>query len=82
MIDFDATSNFMTKAFVKRKEYFTQKKFDVYNLIIVDKNLLFNKNKKVNRETRSLLIAIQQHHEKLIFNIVRIIIYNIVLEML
>ncbi len=58
MIDFDATSNFMTKAFVKRKEYFTQKKFDVYNLIIVDKNLLFNKNKKVNRETRSLLIAI------------------------
>jgi mRNA-degrading endonuclease HigB of HigAB toxin-antitoxin module len=58
MIDFDATSNFMTRAFIKRKEYFTRKKFNAYNLIIVDENSLLNENERVNRETKSLLIAI------------------------
>jgi len=58
MVDFDATSNFMARAFVKREEYFTQKKSNAYNLIIVDKNPLLNKNKKVNKKTKSLSIAI------------------------
>jgi hypothetical protein len=58
MIDFDATSNFITRALVKRKEYFIRKKSNAYNLIIVDRNSLFNKNEKVNKETKSLLIAI------------------------
>ncbi len=31
---------------------------DAYNLIIVDRNPLLNKNEKVNKEIRSLLIAI------------------------
>ena len=81
MINFDATSNFMIRALVEREEYFTQKKSNAYNLMIVDGNSLFNRNEKVNKETKSLLIAIQQHHKKLIFNIVRIITYNIVLKM-
>ncbi len=58
IIDFNAIDNFITKALVERKEYFTQKKFDAYNLIIVDKNLLFARNKKVNKETKLLSIAI------------------------
>ncbi len=58
MINSNAINNFIIKAFVKRKEYFTQKKSNAYNLIIVDKNLLFNENKKVNKETKLLLIAI------------------------
>ncbi len=81
MINSSAISNFIIKAFVKRKEYSTQKKSNAYNLIIVNENLLFNKNEKMNKETKLLLIAIQQHYEKLIFNIMKIIIYNIVLEM-
>ncbi len=81
IIDFDTIDNFIIKAFVKREEYSIEKKLEVYNLIIVDKNLLFDKNKKVNKKTKLLLIAIQQHHEKLIFNIVKIVIYNIVLKM-
>jgi len=48
--------------------------------MIINKNLLFAKNKKVNKETKLLSIVIQQHYEKLIFNIVEIIIYNIILE--
>ncbi len=43
---------------MKRKKYFIRKKFDVYNLVIINKNLLFAKNKKVNKETKLLLIAI------------------------
>jgi hypothetical protein len=58
MIDSDATSNFMIRALVKKKDYSTQKKPDAYNLIIVDKNSLLNKNEKVNKETKLLLIAI------------------------
>jgi len=58
MVDFDATSNFMTKALVEREEYLTQKKFDAYNLIIVDENPLLDENEKVNKETKPLSIAI------------------------
>jgi len=58
MIDFDATSNFMTRALVERKEYFIRKKLDAYNLIIVDKNSLLARNEKVNKETKLLSIFI------------------------
>jgi len=58
MIDSNAIDNFMTKAFVEKKGYSTQKKSNAYNLIIVDENPLPNKNERVNRETKSLSIAI------------------------
>jgi len=48
----------MIKAFVKREEYSIRKKLNAYNLVIVDKNSLFAKNKKVNKETKLLSIAI------------------------
>jgi len=48
----------MIKALVKREEYFIQKKSNVYNLVIVDKNSLFVKNERMNKETKLLLIAI------------------------
>jgi hypothetical protein len=58
MIDSGATDNFMIRALVKKKDYSTQKKPDAYNLMIVDGNPLFDGNKKVNKETKPLLIAI------------------------
>ncbi len=58
MINFDATSNFITRALVKKKEYSIRKKSNAYNLIIVDGNSLLDKNKKVNKETKPLSIAI------------------------
>ncbi len=58
MINFNAISNFMIKALVERKEYFIRKKSNAYNLIIVDKNLLLDKNKRVNKETKLLSIII------------------------
>jgi len=58
MIDSDATDNFMVRALVKKKEYSTQKKPDVYNLVIVDENSLLDENERVNKKTKSLSIAI------------------------
>jgi hypothetical protein len=58
MIDSSATSNFITKAFVKREKYLIRKKFNAYNLVIVDENTLLNKNERIDKETKSLLIAI------------------------
>ncbi len=58
MINSSAINNFITRALIKREEYFTQKKSNAYNLVIVDENLLLDENKKVNKETKLLLIAI------------------------
>jgi hypothetical protein len=58
MINSDATGNFMARALVKKKDYSTQKKPNAYNLVIVNENLLLNKNEKVNKETKLLSIAI------------------------
>jgi len=58
MIDSDATGNFMIRALVKKEGYSTQKKSDAYNLVIVDGNPLLDKNERVNKETKPLLIAI------------------------
>jgi len=58
MIDSDATDNFMIRALVKRKKYSTRKKPDAYNLVIVDGNPLLDENERVNKETKSLSIAI------------------------
>jgi hypothetical protein len=58
MIDSDAIDNFMIRALVKKKDYSTQKKSNVYNLVIVDENSLLDENERVNRETKLLSIAI------------------------
>jgi hypothetical protein len=58
MINSDAIDNFMIRALVEKKDYSTQKKSNVYNLVIVDKNSLLNKNEKVNKETKPLSIVI------------------------
>jgi hypothetical protein len=58
MINFSIIDNFIIKALVKRKKYSIRKKSNAYNLVIVDKNSLLARNKKVNKETRLLSIAI------------------------
>jgi hypothetical protein len=58
MINFNIINNFIIRAFVKREEYFIQKKSNTYNLVIVDKNSLLAKNEKINKETKLLSITI------------------------
>ena len=58
MVDSDATDNFMAKALIEREGYPTRKKPNAYNLVIVDGNPLLDENERVNKETKSLSIAI------------------------
>ena len=78
MIDSNATKNFMSKELISI--FFIKLKYDFYDLIIINKNSLFNENEKMNTETKSLSITIQRHHEKFIFDIVRIITHDIILK--
>jgi hypothetical protein len=48
----------MIRTFVEREKYFIRKKSNTYNLVIVDRNLLFVENKKINKKIKLLSIAI------------------------
>ena len=80
MIDSNATKNFMSEKLIQKKEFSTRLKYDFYDLVIINENSLFNENEKMNTKTKSLSIAIQRHHEKLIFDIVRMITHDVVLK--
>ncbi len=71
----------MARALVEREGYPTQKKPDAYNLVVVDGNPLPDENGRVDKETKPLSIAIQQHHEELTFDIVGMATHDIVLGM-
>lgn len=81
MIDSDATENFMSKKLVDKKKFLTRKKNDEYDLIIINDNSLFNENEKVSQKTKSLSIKTQLCRELFVFDIVRMITHDIVLEM-
>jgi hypothetical protein len=81
MVDSGATGNFMARALVEKEGYPTRKKPDAYNLVIVDENPLLDGNGRVDKETKPLPIAIQQHHEELTFDIVGMATHDIVLGM-
>ena len=81
MINSDATENFMSQTLVAERGFSTQATKNLYDLQVINESLLQSSDRKVNQKTKSLSVAIQQHHEKLIFDIVKMIIYNIILEM-
>ena len=81
MIDSNATENFMSQDLIERKRLSTRKKDDSYDLIVIDENPLSNENERMNTETKSLPVTTQRHHEKLIFDIVRMITHDVVLRM-
>ena len=81
MIDSSATKNFMFQKLISKKEFATQRKKNAYDLIVIDESSLFNENEKVNTKIISLSIVIQHHHDKLIFDIMRMITHDIVLNM-
>ena len=54
-------------------------KKDNYNLIVINKNLLLNKNKKINKKIKLLLIMTSQCYKEISFDIILITNYNIIL---
>ena len=48
--------------------------------MVINKNLLSNKNKKKDKISRLLLVALQKNYEKYIFHIIHIAIYSIIIK--
>ena len=81
MIDTDATENFISSRLVTRLECAVKKKDKLYQLFAINDSSLSSANSRdVIKETESLSVAIHRHHEKLIFDIVKMINYDVVLE--
>ena len=78
MIDSDATETFIFSCLVEKFELMTQKKQNNYELSVIDRSQL---ETRVDKETTFLLIAIQQHHETLTFDVVLMISHDIILDM-
>ena len=74
--------NFISKRFIKRHNLSTQSKIDSYKLIAINEINVIIVNKKINEETQLLQMLIQQHYKKLNFNVMNMIIHDIVLKML
>lgn len=46
--------------------------------MVINKNLLPSQNKRIDKGIESLLVITQQYHEKITFNIVKIVNRNVV----
>ena len=77
IVDLSASGIFISVKLVEKSELTTQKKADSYELSVINELQL----NKVNKETQFLSVAIQQHHETIIFDIVTMADHNVVLDM-
>ena len=78
---FERNKKFYVQNVDEKKKFIFRKKRQSYDLTIVNRNSLSNKNEKMNEKIISLLTKIQQHHEKFIFDVVEMIIHDIILKM-
>ena len=77
MIDSGSKNNYVSTALTKRKKFPTRlKNKNAFEAFAIKKKFV----NKMNQETISLSVAIQQHHEKLIFDLIKMIIHEIVLR--
>ena len=77
IIDFEFENNYVSTALTRRKKFFTRSKDKNAFEAFVIKERSVN---KMNQETISLSVAIQQHHEELIFDLIKMIIHEVVLK--
>ena len=78
LIDSDATENFIFQIFMNREEFSTRKFEKSYLIQVVNEDEL---DTKITKKTAFMIMTIQNHQEALIFDIVEMIIYNIILGM-
>ena len=78
MIDSNVTSDFVSQRLVDRKNLSVKKKVDSYELQVVNEKTFLE---RMIEKTKSLQVVFQHHHEKLVFDIARMIIYDVVLNM-
>ena len=77
MIDFESENNYVSTVLTRRKRFSTRSKDkNAFEAFVIEKEFV----NKMNQETISLSVVIQQHHEKLIFDLIKMIIHEVVLE--
>ena len=77
MIDFESKNNYMSTILTKRKRFFIRSKSkNAFEAFVIEEEFV----NKMNQETISLFVAIQQHHEELIFDLMKMIIHEVVLK--
>ena len=70
-IDSNSKNNYMLRILTKRKGFSTRlKSKDAFETFVIEKEFV----NKVNQETISLFVTIQQHHKELIFDLIKTII--------
>lgn len=81
IIDSGATANFIAQRIINNKGLPTRRKNQTYTLNAADKSSLTETSEIMELETKPLPIAIQQHHEKLTFNIVKLAFHDVILKL-
>ena len=77
MIDFEFKNNYVSTVLAKRKRFFIQSKNkNAFETFVIEEKFV----DKMNQKTISLFIVIQQHHEELIFDLIKMIIHEIILK--
>ena len=77
MIDFKFKNNYVSTILAKKKKFFTRlKNKNAFKAFVIEEKFV----NKMNRETISLSVVIQQHHEELIFDLIKMIIHEVVLK--
>lgn len=70
MVDSNITENFISLALAHNKKFFICIKKDAYNLMIIDKNPLKCWNKNIYEKIGLPPVAVQQHNEEIIFDVI------------
>ena len=63
---------------MKKVFYLENKK--CYDLIVINKNLLLSKNIRIDKKTELLLVITKYYYKEINFDIIWIVIHNIILE--
>ena len=77
MIDSGSKNNYVSTVLTRRKEFPTRlKSKDAFEAFVIEEEFV----NKMNQKMISLSVVIQQHHEELIFDLIKMIIHEIILK--
>ena len=77
IISFESENNYISTILTRKKEFSTRSKNkNVFETFVIEREFI----NKMNQETISLSVIIQQHHKELIFDLIKMIIHEIILK--
>ena len=77
MIDSESENNYVSTILTRKKKFSTRSKNkNAFETFVIEEKFV----NKMNQKMISLSVVIQQHHEKLIFDLIKMIIHENVLE--